>query len=83
MEYLNDYIKREDLENELGVVDQEKLQALRINLYLAHIKGCIELGGYEFPDLATEEIEEVMLEEFCYYTHVMEGRYPELEEIPF
>ena len=81
MEYLNGFIMREDLESEPGVIDQEKVRALRINLYLAYIDGCVELGGYEFPDLAAERIEDVMLEEFCAYTHVMEGRYPEFEEI--
>lgn len=81
MEYLNDYITRENLESEPGVIDQEKVRALRINLYLAYIDGCVELGGYEFPNIAAEMIEDVMLEEFCSYTHMLEGRYPELEEI--
>lgn len=81
MEYLNGYITREDLESEPGVIDQEKVRALRINLYLAYIEGCVGLGGYEFPDIAAEKIEDVMLEEFCSYTHMLEGRYPELEEI--
>lgn len=81
MDYLNDYIMREDLESEPGIIDQEKVQALRINLYLAYIDGCVELGGYEFPDLAAERIEDIMLDEFCTYTHILEGRYPEIEEI--
>ena len=75
MEYLNDYITRENLESEPGVIDQEKVRALRINLYLAYIDGCVELGGYEFPNIAAEMIEDVMLEEFCSYTHMLEGRY--------
>ena len=81
MNCLNDYITREDLESEPGVVDQEKLRALRINLYLAYIEGCVEIGGYDLPDLAAEQIEGVMFEEYFAYTHIMEGRYPELEEI--
>lgn len=81
MEYLNDYITREDLETEPGVVDQEKLRALRINLYLAYIEGCVELGGYELPDLAAEKIEDIMFEEFSSCIHVLEGRHPEYEEI--
>lgn len=81
MKFWNDLITREDLEIEPGVIDQEKIRILSVNLYLAYIGGCVELGGYEFPDIASEKMEDVMTEEFICYTHAMEGRTPTLDEI--
>lgn len=81
MKYWNDLITKEDLETVPGVIDQEKVRVLSMNLYLAYIEGCIELGGYEFPDIASEKMEDIMIEEFSCFIHATEGRFPTLDEI--
>lgn len=81
MKYWNDYLTREDLESKPGVIDCEKVRILSLNMYLKHIEGCVEMGGYDFYDAASEMMEDVMTEEFMCYTHVMEGRRPEPDEI--
>ena len=50
-------------------------------MYLKYIEGCVELGGYDFYDAASEMMEEVMTEEFMCFIHVIEGRRPEPDEI--
>ncbi len=81
MKYWNDYLTKEDLESEPGVIDCEKIRILSLNLYLEYIDGCVELGGYDFYDAASEMMEDVMTEEFMCYTRVMEDRRPEPDEI--
>lgn len=81
MNMWNDYITREDLETETGEIDQEKVRALGINLYLAYIEGCVELGGCEFPDIAAEKVGDIMFDEYSIRIHATEGRWPDPEEI--
>ncbi len=81
MKMWNDFITREDLLTETGEVDQDKVKALSINLYLAYLEGCVELTGYEFPDLAWEKVDDIMLQDYCCRTRVLEGRKPDIEEI--
>ena len=81
MKYWNEYLTREDLESEPGVIDCEKIRILSLNLYLKYIEGCVELGAYDFYDAASEMMEDVMTEEFMCYTRVMEGRRPGPGEI--
>lgn len=81
MDCWNDYLTREDLESEPGVIDSEKIRLLTLNLYLKYIDGCVELGGYEFPDTAAQKMEDVMTEEFMCRVHAMEGHFPKWDEI--
>ncbi len=81
MEFWNDFITRENLEDESGMVDPEKVRVLSLNTYLRYIEDLIELGGNEDPHVASEQVEEFMVDDFMNYTHAMEGRYPEPEEI--
>ena len=77
----NGYIRREDLENESGEVDMDKVRALSLNTYLRYIGDLIEMSGHEYPDVASDQVEEFMTEDFMTVTHVLEGRYPEPKEI--
>ena len=81
MKYWNDFLTKEGLESEPGIVDQEKVRAISLNTYLQYIEDFIELGGNEYPDIASEQVEEFMTDVFTSYIHTMEGRYPEPEEI--
>ncbi len=81
MRIWDDVLTREDLESEPGVIDQKKIQALTLNTYLMYIEDFIELGGNDSVDVASEQVEEFMTDNFMSYTHAMEGRYPEPEEI--
>ena len=77
----NDYLSREDLEIEPGVIDEDAVQELTMNTYLNYIREFIELGGNEFPDISWDQMENVMVDVFICRTHVFEDRYPEPEEI--
>ena len=77
----NDYLRREDLEIEPGVIDQDAARELTMNTYLDYIREFIDLGGNEFPDISWDQIENVMVDVFICYTHIFEDRYPEPEEI--
>ncbi len=81
MRVWNDYLTREDLESEPGVIDQKKIQALSLNTYLLYIGDLIELGGNDVVSVASDQVEEFMTNDFMWYTHAMEGRYPDPEEI--
>ncbi len=81
MQYWDDFVTREDLESEPGVVDMDKVRALSLNTYLRYVEDFIELGGNDIPSVATEQVENFMVDDFMSYTHAMEGRYPDPEEI--
>ena len=81
MKYWNDFITREDLETEPGVVDMEKVRILSLNTYLLYIGDFIDLGGNEYPDIAWEQVENFMVHDFLWHTHALEGRSPEPHEI--
>ena len=81
MKIWNDFITKEDLESEPGVVDQDKIRALSVNTYLQFVEDFIELGGNEYPNIASEQVEDFMMHDFMSCFHVMEGRYPEPDEI--
>ena len=81
MKTWNDFVTKEDLETESGVIDQDKVWALSLNTYLQYVEDFIEMDGHELPDIASEQVEDFMVEVFMSYTHAMEGRYPEPEEI--
>ena len=77
----DDFIKREELEVSPGVIDENLVQALTLNTYLAHIREMLRDGMTEFPEAVSDHIEEAMVSIFISYTHTFENRYPEVEEI--
>lgn len=81
MKSLNSYIRREDLESEPGVIDWEKVRALTVNSYLEYIEDCVEMGGYQIPMIARDQMEDVMFLTVCDTISATEGRKPDLDEI--
>ena len=77
----DDFVTREDLETEAGTVDREKVRALSLNTYLQYIGDFLELGGNNLPNVAAEQVEDFMTNDFMSVTHALEGRWPEPEEI--
>lgn len=77
----DDFIKREELESSPGIIDENMIQALTLNTYLIHIREMVMDGTGQFPDYVYEHLEDVMMNIFLCYSHVVEGHRPELEEI--
>ena len=48
----------------------------------SHFRGLNCLNPFrEYPDVASDQVEEFMTDDFMTVTHVLEGRYPEPKEI--
>ena len=77
----NSDIRKEEIELCPGKIDEDAVRELTLNTYMSYIEGMIEMGENEFPDAVAEQIEDVMVDIFISYTHIMEGRCPEPEEI--
>ena len=81
MKYWNEFITREDLENEAGEIDENIVRALSINTGIRYLGEFIELGGNDLPYTASDHVEELMTKDIMYYVHATENRIPSSEEI--
>lgn len=52
----DDFVKKEELELEPGVIDGELVQALTLNTYLSYIDGIIDMGENLFPDDTADQL---------------------------
>ena len=76
----DDFIKREELETEPGVVNEDAVRELDLNTYLAHIKDMVEMGMNQYSEAVSEHLEDVMSDIYSCTVHALEGRYPEPDE---
>ena len=77
----DDFIKREELECAPGVIDEGLVRALTLNTYMIHIRQLMDDGIAQFEDCVADQMENAMVDVLLCYTHVVEGRYPDVEEI--
>ena len=75
------FIKREELESSPGVIDEDMIRALMLNTYLIHVREMIQDGSNRLPDFVSDHLEDVMTDIFLCYSHVVEGRDPDPDEI--
>ena len=77
----DDNVTRNDLESSPGIIDPEIVRTLSLNTYIQYIKDFIGFGGNQILSVASDQVENFMTDVFMCYTHAVEGRYPEPEEI--
>ncbi len=80
MKHWNDFIQKEDLESEPGLVDMDKIRALSVNTWLLYIGEFVKQQE-DFPMDPVEQVEDFMVNDFMNCTRALEGRRPEPDEI--